>query len=199
MNEPMNARVIRRRLTVRLDTVLLLMTLAAVAAAYYRSNASRVEWQSRLNRIETSSGLPRVHDVLKLEVAECRRTEEELHAWMVWVPVGQSCRIRTATIELVEEFPSKFEEHRLTAGRHRIAVVCDRHSDHAELTIDSKNAIERERTSVSLPGDYLRGYVQPSQPKPELIFRALGNVRLKADEEYDPVKHRFGLQVWVVP
>ena len=199
MNEPRNALGISRRLTVRLDTVLLLMTLAAVAAAYYRSSASRVEWQSRLNRIETSVGLPRVHDVLKLEVAECRHAEEELHAWMVWVPVGQSCRIRLATTELVDEFPSKFEEHRLTSGRHRIAIVCDRDSVHAEVTIDSKKVIERERTSVSLPGDYLRGYVQLTGSKPELIFRALGNVRLKADEEYDPVKHRFGLQVWIVP
>ena len=140
-----------------------------------------------------------MHDVLKLEVAECRNAKEELHAWTVWVPVGQSCRIRFATNELVDEFPSKFEELRLSTGRHRVAIICNRLSVHADLTIDGKKVIDRDRTLVSLPGDYLRGYVQPEKPKPDLIFRALGNVRLKADEEYDPVKHRFGLQVWIVP
>ena len=39
-----------RLLSLRLETVLLLMTFAAVGVAYLKSYGSRVEWQSRLYR-----------------------------------------------------------------------------------------------------------------------------------------------------
>jgi len=189
-----------RLLTLRLDTVLLLMTLAAVGVAYLKSYRSRVEWQSRLNRVEASSGLPLVHDVLKLEIASARKNEKEHLAWTVWVPLRHTCRLRVATTELVDEFPTKFDEYSLNAGRHRVAVFCDRISGKSELTIDGKKVVDRERTTISLPSAFsLREFVQPVQPKSELIFRAFGSVRLRADEEYDPVKHRFGLQIWVLP
>ncbi|MDX1927654.1 MAG: hypothetical protein SFV81_14125 [Pirellulaceae bacterium] len=107
---------------------------------------------------------------------------------------------RVATTELVAEFPSKFAEFRLTSGRHRIALVGDKpNTIHPELTLAGKKIIERDQVTIRLPGDALSGYIQPVPPKPELIFRALGSVRLQADEEYDAVKHRFGLQVWIVP
>ena len=199
MTEPVKKNRTHRLLTLRLDTVLLLMTLACVGAAYFKSYESRVKWQSRLNRIEASSGLPRVHDVLKLEVAAARKIEPEYLAWTVWVPVGQACRIRVATKELVDEFPSKFDEYRLSAGRHRIAFFFDRISHKAELTIDGKKVVDQDRATISLPCDFLSRFVQPKRPKSEMIFRAFGSVRLRADEEYDPVKHRFGLQIWAIP
>jgi hypothetical protein len=200
MTEPIVNHKKHRLLTLRLDTVLLLMTLAAVGVAYFKSYGSRVEWQSRLNRLEASSGLPRVHDVLKLEIAAARKYEKEHLAWTVWVPQGQTCRLRVATTELVDEFPSKFDEYRLHAGRHRIAVFCDSISDKSELNIDGKKVVDRERTTISLPSAFsLSGFVHPTRPKSEMIFQAFGSVRLRADEEYDPVKHRFGLQVWIMP
>ena len=199
MIEPLSTTK-RRLLTLRLDTLLLLMTLAAVGAAYFKSHRSRVDWQARLNRIEAASGLPRVHDVLKLEVSAARNKDKEFTAWTIWVPVGQTCRLRVATTELIAEFPAKYDEYTLKTGRHRIAVYCDRISGRTELTLDDDKVVDRDRTTISLPIESsLRGFVQPTRAKSEMIFRGYGSVRLRADEEYDAVKHRFGLQVWVVP
>ena len=93
---------------------------------------------------------------------------------------------------------------RVLSGSHasieRVAVFCDRISGKWEFTIDGSKVVDRELTTISLPSAFsLREFVQPVRPKSEMIFRAFGSVRLRADEEYDPVKHRFGLQVWVVP
>ena len=96
--------------------------------------------------------------------------------------------------------PPVINEYKLKTGRHRIAICCDRVSGKTELTIDDNKVVDRDRTTISLPLEsHLVGFVQPTRAKSEMLLRGYGSVRLRADEEYDPVQHRFGLQVWAVP
>lgn len=200
---------IRRLFHLRLGTVFLMVTTAGVFVAYQASYLNRIHWQSRLNRLETASGLPRVLDVSMHQVGgyfPISRTTPTSNAvrklnWMVWVPFQRSARVRYARLRMDQPFPTEFEEVLLQAGRHRIELYFDEVQRKIELRIDERIVLDRIGTrewNISFPFVGSLAWNQPIGANPELIFHALGHLRLGHDESYDPSKHQFGLKIWVV-
>ena len=183
----------------RLGTLMMLVALAGVGSAYYTSHANRLRWQSKLHRTETAIGLPRISDLERLEVINTTgRPLSQTESWMIWVPFGKEVRLRYATKNLTDEFPSGFTEVKLGQGRHTVELT---HGAMTILEVDKVRLFQGDHTrewNISVPWKHrLAGRSQPT--KREVLLHAVGSVRLAVDEEYDIRKHSFGLKIWLVP
>ena len=183
----------------RLGTLLMLVALAAVCSAYYTAHATRVRWQSKLNRTETAIGLPRISDLERLVVINTTgRPLSQTESWMIWVPFGKEVRLRYATKNLTDEFPSGFTEVKLGQGRHTVELT---HGAMTILEVDKVRLFQGDHTrewNISVPWKHrLAGRSQPT--KAELVLHAVGCVRLSVDEEFNTRKHSFGMKIWLVP
>ncbi len=201
-----NKSLISSVLRMRLGTLMMFVAFAAVCSAYYTSHANRLRWQSKLNRTETAIGLPRISDLEKLEVMAttnfARQGQQGTQAsWMIWVPFGMEVRLRFATKNLTDEFPSGFTEVKLGQGRHTVVLTHDLPRATTDLVVDKVRVFQADHTRVwNISAPWKHHLIGRSQPtKAELVLHAVGSVRLTVDEEYDIRKHSFGLKIWLVP
>ena len=201
-----NNSLISSVLRMRLGTLMMLVAFAAVCSAYYSSHANRLRWQSKLNRTETAIGLPRISDLEKIEVISTSDILRQGNhgtqvAWMIWVPFGMEVRLRFATQNLTDEFPSAFTEVKLGQGRHTVVLTHDLLRDTTDLVVDKVRIFQGDHTrewNISVPWKYLMiGRAQPT--KAEKLLHAVGSVRLTVDEEFEIRKHSFGMKIWLVP
>jgi hypothetical protein len=191
----------RGKLSMRLDTMLLLMTLAAVIVGFIQARAMSLRWQTQLSRIETATGLPRIKDVTKLEVVieEDTRTP----AWTIWVPYEMTCRLRVATQGIEVPFPPQYDEYELLAGRHTIKIATSPSFPKMQLQLDGKEILVQEKSRnwnlAGKPETMIHDSVQPVENKPVVLFRRFGRIRPNPEDERELRKHRVGLLIWVEP
>jgi hypothetical protein len=194
-------------LHMRLDTLLLLVTLATVAVAYYTAQNDRRKWHSTLNRVETACGLPPIQDVMKLEIAPMSKpnrfmsnASESRFEWMVWVPYG-GAKVVGYTDQPMHDPLEAIGTKQIGFGRHKVAIVFKRRDQPTRLLVDGEELFSRKNDrswNISLPASVsVGGSVQPPNDSSAVLFMALGHVRLEANEAYDASKHQFGLKVWL--
>lgn len=193
-------------LHIRLDTLLLLVTLATVGAAYFKARATRLDWQLQLNRLEKAKGIPFITDITQAEVvglmAPFNNHYPIKQVWYVWIPIGQSAQIRLATSGFAQEFPDRYESFTLVPGRHCLSVYQLSANASLKVLLEGKAIWERApdgHWNIASPCEYSLSSKGSKFPKaPEVIFSARGNLRLKADEEFKPEMLDFGLKMWLV-
>jgi hypothetical protein len=191
----------RSKLAMRLDTVLLLMTLAAVVVGFIQARSMSLRWQSQLSRTETAAGLPRVKDVTKLEVVI--EDDSSTPAWTIWVPYETTCKLRVATQRIETPIPADFEEYPLSAGRHSIRIATKPSMPKLQLKLDGNEILLKQKSrnwNVSgIPETMLRDSIQEASDKPVVLFRRFGRIRPNSDDEREMRKHRVGLMIWIQP
>lgn len=183
-------------LAVRLDTILLLMTLAAIFVAYFVADKNREAWQQRLSRLETAVGLPRVRDIRNLEVALMKKEQ----AWSIWVPSGRSLKLRLATAGLDSTKPTIEHERVLKPGRNILKFAKPNGISSAAVMLNSEPIFTREFSRLwNIRATVSGGYDYQVVNGPMQLFESFSNVRLEVDETFDPIKHRSGLRIWLEP
>jgi hypothetical protein len=190
------------RFHLRLDTLLLLVTLAVVFVAYFKARSTRQDWQLRLNRLETASGLPFIADITQAEVSSVRSLATRQNPiWYIWIPYGQSASICLATTGFDQEFPSRCDTFKLGPGRHRLMLDRKSSNSKTKISLDDQIIWERaadSRWNLAFPWTYSLSSKGNSFPKsPETLFYARGNLRLRANEEFRPEMLDFGLKIWL--
>lgn len=193
----------RWRLSVRMSTVVLWLTAVAVWTAYYKAWATRHVWQDRMGRMEIAAGMPPLADPEMYQVNRLPGGED----WFVWVPLGETCRLRYAFQGFdADAFSDRYQELPLSAGRHVIQLTTtgrlnsSRRTQQASLVVDRKVIFHREFTrewNISSPWTAVTAEQVTNLETPQSILTAFGKAHLVADEAYDPDKHRFGLQIWL--
>ena len=198
MSEAIEKVVQRRsfRPSIRLDTLLLIMTLAAIIVAYYVADKNRDAWQQRLGRLETAVGLPRIRDVRNLELAAMRKE----NGWSVWIPSDQTVKLCIATEDLDNVDAKPQQEIVLRPGRNLIKIAKTTGEASASLLLNNEMIFSRPfsrlwNIQVALGASKEFEVVTTRQQ----LFQSYSNVRLEVDEPFDPVKHRTGLRIWLEP
>jgi hypothetical protein len=189
------------RLSMRLDTLILLMTLAAVVVGFIQARSMSLRWQSQLSRIETASGLPRIKDVTKLEVVI--EEDSSTPAWTIWVPYETTCTLRVATQWIEVPLPTDFDEYHMAAGRHTIKIATTPSSPKLQLKLDGNEILLKEKSRTwnvaGKPEAKVTDSIQPRSNKPVVLFRRFGRIRPNPEDERELRKHRVGLMIWMQP
>ena len=185
------------RLSMRLDTLLLIMTLAAIVVAYFVADQNREAWEQRLSRLETAVGLPRIRDVRNIEVAPMRNAE----SWSIWVPANRQVKLYLATEELDATNPRVERECLLKPGRNVLKIYKPAKEPSAALALNNEDIFSRTYSRLwNINTKYWATNKEYEVvTKPMRLFQSLSSVRLEVDEEFDPVKHRCGLRIWIEP
>ncbi len=184
------------RLSMRLDTLMLIMTLAAIVVAIFAADQNRDAWQKRLSRLETAIGLPRVRNVSHIEVAPMQKE----NGWSIWVPSGRTVKLRLATEGLDSLNPPIESEHMLKTGRNILRIYRPPIGPSASVSLNSEEIFARSFSRLwNMQLHVGGGYDYKTVHGPFQLLNSFSNVRLKVDEPFDPVKHRSGLRIWIEP
>ena len=186
----------KRRLSIRLDTLMLIMTLVAIVVAIFVADKNLVAWQQRLSRLETALGLPRVRDIRNIEVATMHKEQ----GWSIWVPSGRTAKVCFATEDLDSSSPPIEGEFLFKTGRNIVKLPKPSGTSSATILLNSEPIFTRDFSRLwNINSNISAGYDFATVRNRTELFKSFSNVRLKVDEPFDPVKHRCGLRIWIEP
>jgi hypothetical protein len=216
---------LRGTLRFRLDTLTLLISLAAVGISYGRTHYARIQWQERLSRTESAFGLPMIQDIGCAEIARIqpfsdrrliqnsgtgradlsRSIPPEMASvikdrWQIWVPHQQQLVVRYADAANDWQFPTEYEEVKLDHGRHTVAMEWDRRQGTVQFSIDERVLLELVGTrcwnASYVAAEKLESTLR-LEGRPVRILRAFGEVREASSVDLQNPPQRSGLMIWV--